>query len=120
MRTDLGDKVYAVLRQHTGEAEAISSRQICRELRWPLSRERLVRRLIKDESPLWSKEGQQLPVCSVPGRGFFVAASIDEAVARYNWLHDLAVEAGRTRDDFATICTGLGLNVRTARRILTS
>ena len=86
MRTEEGDNIFAIVRQHSGAANAITAPQICRLLGWKKSGERHVRQLIADEGSLW--EGW--PVCSIPGQGFFIAETIEELIAYNNWLSELA------------------------------
>lgn len=109
MRTDLGNQVFSIVRQHCGAAAAVSSPQICRELGWdPTARERLVRQLIADEAPFWDG----LPICSIPGRGYFVPESIEELATYHNWLSALAERAKNKVHYFRDHCRKAGINLK--------
>jgi hypothetical protein len=84
MKTPQGDKIYDVLRLHQGRENAISAPEICRALRWPEGRERQVRQIIRDESPLWAEDAGI--VCAAPGGGYFLATSMEELLAYESWL----------------------------------
>lgn len=114
MRSPEGDKIFSVIRRHVGRDNAISARDICREIGWdPVARERLVRRLIADESSLWTAgPGARCLVCSAPGNGgagYFVAASFEEAETYYNWLLSLAAVANGKVFNFRAACSKMGL-----------
>ncbi len=107
MRTKTGDRIASILRRHVGREEAIGAPDICRELGWPLKREREVRRIIADQAPLW--EG--VLVCAKPGDGYFVASNIDEAQAYQNWLNDLTNKAALKSSAFRLSAAAMGLHL---------
>lgn len=104
-------QIQAVLRQHVGRDQAISAPGICRILRWPLSLEREVRRIIKDEGRSWGGEGELFVVCAIPGRGFFIAADFEEIQNHDNWLSAQYAAVGKSRRDFRTLCKNLGITL---------
>lgn len=105
MKTDEGNKIYAVVRCHIGRENAISAPDICRAIGWPMSRERFVRQIIADENHLW----QGILVCAVGGAGYFVAETFDEARKYRNWLRDLN-EASRLKlTRFESSCKVMGI-----------
>jgi len=112
MRTLQGDKILSVIRSHVGSDNAISARDICLELGWSAgARERAVRRIIADESALWSNGGHL--VCALNGgrgvTGYFVAATFEEAETYYNWLLSLSAVANRKVFNFREACSKMGL-----------
>lgn len=104
MKTNTGDLILKVLRQHVGQDQAISAPDICRELHWPLSRERLVRRIIADESALWP----DVLICALPGAGFFCAATFAEIESREHWLSALAKDSAEKHRLFRKAARALG------------
>jgi hypothetical protein len=104
MRTSEGNEIHRIIRTRVGAAEAISSPCIAQELRWKPSREREVRRIISDESHLWSN----ILVCSIPGKGYFCADTFEEAESYNNWLSDLVDQAKNKSDAFRTACEKMG------------
>ncbi len=107
MRTPDGDKIFAILRQHDGAANAITAPQICRELGWRKSSQRTVRQIIADESALW--EGW--PVCGIPGQGYFIAQSIEELMSYDNWLGGLLVRASDKLSAFRAAVRKMGIRL---------
>lgn len=107
MRTPEGDKVFAIIRQHDGAENAITAPQICRQLGWRRSRERLVRQLIADESAAW--EGW--PVCAIPGQGYFVAQSIEELMSYDNWLAELLTRSTDKLNAFRAAVKKMGIRL---------
>jgi hypothetical protein len=89
MRTAEGNEIYRVIRTHVGRDQAISALDICRAIRWPMSRERHVRQVIADESHLWNG----VLICSAAGAGYFVASDIEEVHTYRNWIADLFYKA---------------------------
>jgi hypothetical protein len=112
MRTPEGDKICSIIRLHIGRANGISAPDICRELGWRESYERTVRRIIADESCLWSSSRRGDPgvlVCSEPSTGYFVAETYEEAHSYWNWLTDLAAVANRKVFNFQEACSEMGI-----------
>lgn len=119
MRTPEGEKILSVIRGHVGRENAISARDICLELGWsPKARERLVRRIVADESALWTVPGgvdagrAAVLVCAAASRGdsgYFVAADFEEAETYYNWLLSLAAVANRKVFNFREACSKMGI-----------
>jgi hypothetical protein len=107
MRTTQGDKIFAIIRQHDGAANAITAPQICRELGWRKSRERTVRQIIADEAAFW--EGW--PVCAIPGQGYFVAESIEELMSYDNWLADLVDRSSDKLKAFRAALKKMGIRL---------
>jgi len=112
MRTDEGNKVYAIVRCHIGRENAISAPDICRQLRWPMSRERFVRQIIADESHLWDG----VLICAVGGEGYFCAQTFDEAHAYRNWLRDLMLKSKEKLARFENACSLMGIHFFEARK----
>lgn len=105
MRTQFGDRIFTTLRSRIGRDQAISAPALCQELGWPESRERFVRRIIADESALWPG----VLICSVPGDGYFCAATYEEAETYLNWLSALAAEAANKVTSFRASAARQGL-----------
>ena len=105
MRTPEGDKIFAVVRTRIGRDQAISAPDICRELRWPMSRERMVRQIIADESHFWD----HVLVCSAAGSGYFVAAEIEEVHKYRNWIDDLFYRAEEKLRKVDEACARMGI-----------
>lgn len=104
-------QIEAVLRQHVGREQAITAPQICRALNWPLTLEREVRRILKEEGRSWGKEGELFIICAIPGRGYFLAQDIEEIEAHDNWLSAQYAAVGKTRRDFRALCKNLGISL---------
>lgn len=109
MRTNTGNAILKVLRSHSGRAEALSAPAICRALKWPDTRERLVRRIIADESALWN----DVLVCSVPGEGYFCAETFEEIERADHWLATLATQAAEKHRLFRATAHRLGFSLHT-------
>ena len=107
MRTEAGDKVHDVIRQHNGAAQAITAPQICRQLGWRKSREREVRRAIADESAMW--EG--MPVCAIPSKGYFVGETIEELETYDNYLTDLLSRSTNKRNAYRQALRKMGIHL---------
>lgn len=102
----LADRIFRLLQRHRGADCAISAPQICAEL--GESNERQIRREIDEHSARWP----QL-VCSLPGQGYFIAQTFEEAQKCDSWLSDLAQAALVKRDAFRSACARMGLRVPT-------
>lgn len=100
MRTAKGEKILEVIRGRIGVENCISAPDICRELRWPIGREREVRRIIATESMLWDVE-----IIEKAGSGYCVAKDYEEIEENIHWLDELAKTAAQKaqlkRDYFA-------------------
>lgn len=107
VRTPEGDKIFEIIRQHNGAAQAITAPQICCQLGWRKSRERTVRQIIADESAAW--EGW--PVCGIPGQGYFVAESIEELMAYDNWLAELLERSRNKLEAFREALRKMGIRL---------
>jgi hypothetical protein len=53
-----------------------------------------------------------LPICSIPGRGYFVPESIEELATYHNWLTDLADKAKNKVQYFRQVCRKAGINLK--------
>ncbi|GEM_PF-3890830 len=108
MRTPEGDAIFAVVKTRVGRDHAITSADICRELRWRPSRERQVRQIISDESMLWPEI-----VCAAPGKngGFFRAETLDELCIYDNWLTEIAEREMNKRDAFRAYVRQQGIRL---------
>ena len=103
---DRGEKkIRGFERRHSGRDQAISAPDICRELGWPMKRERLVRQIISDESHLWTG----VLVCGVPSAGYFCAADIEEVHKYRNWIADLFHKAADKLRKVDEACTRMGI-----------
>lgn len=119
MRTPEGDNIFRVIRRHSGRENAISARCICRELDWPETRERHVRRIISDESHFWVVDHDTpFLVCAFSGSGntgYFVAQTFEEAELYENWLSRLASVANLKLFNFRQACSRMGIKLRQAK-----
>jgi hypothetical protein len=107
VRSKTGDRIFAVLRQHVGAANAITGPQLCRALGYRKSMERAIRRIIADESARW--EGW--PVCAIPGQGYFIAESIEELMSYDNWLADLLERSTNKLQAFRAAVRKMGIRL---------
>ncbi|HEX4083347.1 MAG TPA: hypothetical protein VHY22_00445 [Chthoniobacteraceae bacterium] len=105
MRTAEGDRVCELIRTRLGRRQAVTACQICQILGWPQSRESIVRRIIAEESMLWSG----ILICCADGEGYFCATNCDEALACETWLREARDHAQITLDTFIAQCRRLGL-----------
>lgn len=106
MRTKTGDRIAAILRSHQGAEDAISAPDICVALGWPQKRERTVRRIIHQQESLWP-----FLICSIPGKGYFIATTHDEILTHDNWLADLHAKTGQAWDRFRAKALTLGFRL---------
>jgi hypothetical protein len=114
MKTPLGDKIYSVLARHVGRENAISAPGICRELLWSEGRERQVRQIIRDESPLWAEEHGIL--CAAPGGGYFLATTMEELLAYESWLIEGRNSYGERLRRVRAYCRKRGFDLEQFRR----
>lgn len=107
MRTELGDKIHAVLRKHVGENNAITSAEIADELGFPASAQRQIREVVATESSLWGDD----VVCGFGGLGYFICADLEEAIKYRDWLLGTFTEIGEKIEAFERHCAAHGLCV---------
>ena len=114
MRTNPGDKIFAILKTHIGRENAISAPELAKAIGWRSSLEREVRRIIRTESPLWAERDGL--VCAVPGGGYFLGTSFEELSTYHTWLTE-----GRTAYEeriaiVANYCRARGIALAPIRR----
>jgi len=109
MRTGEGDRICELIRARRGRQQAITAYQICQILGWLPSREAPVRRIIADESMLWSG----ILVCRAAGDTYFCATNCEEALACETWLREARDAAQLALDAFLSQCRSLGLRAGT-------
>jgi hypothetical protein len=112
MRTLLGDQIESLLRTRTGVENATSAAAIATALGYQRSAERVIRETIEDEAMLWARSPAPLLICALPGRGYFAAASLDEALAHPSWLLDIQRAAQMKPARFARLCQEFGFPLR--------
>jgi hypothetical protein len=88
VRSAIGDRIEAVLKQHRGEANAITAEEIGERVQL---NSRDVRAVIANEFREWCGAGALL--CCLPRRGFFFATETEEILRRQRVLLSLALEA---------------------------
>lgn len=114
MRTPQGDRIYRVLAAHLGRENAISAPDICKALRWPEGRERQVRQIIRDESPLWADDNGIL--CAAPGGGYFLAQTFEELLAYESWLQEGRKSYDERLRSVRAYCRKRGFDLQQFRR----
>ena len=107
MKTATGNAILAILRRHVGRAQAITAPGICRALNFPVTRERLVRRIIADESALWP----EIIVCATPGEGYFCAETFEEIERYDHWRAHLATDAAAKHAAFRAAARRAGFAI---------
>lgn len=114
MRTPQGEHIFRVLKRHIGRDQAITARDICRELGWSAGLAREVRRIIAAEYSAWSAV-----VCARAGRGasgYFIAETYEEAQTYRAWLDDLVTVAATKVVAFDEACSKMGLKFKERKR----
>lgn len=107
MRTELGDRIHALLRRHVGEDRAITSAELAAALGLSNGQQRLVRETIANESSLWG----DVIVCGFGGLGYFACADLEEAIKYRDWLLGTFTEIGEKVEAFERHCAAHGLKV---------
>ena len=95
MRTEAGNRIFALLKGHRGEEQAITAPEIGLKLG---IYERDVRAIIANEFREWIEDGGLL--LSKPGKGFFFATEAEEISRRQACLISLKLQAGCKLADF--------------------
>lgn len=88
------ERLVRLLRGRIGRDQAITSRGICRLLRWPITRERQVRRALSDLE--CDDDIPEFPLVGIPGIGWWLADSADDWLLRGSVLRQV-FEAARLR-----------------------
>ena len=88
-------KIIGVLRSHVGRENLISSADLARRVGLRPTHARQVRDLLSEALHDGTLEELEVPLCAIPGSGYFLAADVEEAQAYHDFLHALATEASR-------------------------
>ena len=113
MRTPAATKIFLVIQNHIGRDQAISAREICRELGWSEGLAREVRRIISEEGCLFDG----VLVCAYSGKnsgGYFCAATYEEALTYRNWIANLSRKASKKLELIDRACARFGFNFKRA------
>lgn len=112
-------KIVTLLRSHVGRDRIISAEAIAAHIGAPqLDGARVVRDILSEALHDGSLEELEIPLCAIPGRGYFLASTAEEAQAYLNVLVALWVEAGRKTRAVAKLFASLGIRllINRARR----
>ena len=116
MSVDVLMSIVEILRAHVGREQIISAREIADEIGLCQKHsDRLVRELITDALHDGTFELYEVPLCAIPGKGYFVASDVEEAQAYADFCHALATEAARKSKAVRALFKGFGLNLTTAK-----
>lgn len=104
--------IILVLRQHVGRDNIIRALDLAEDagIRGR-SRDRSVRDLLTEALHDGTLEELEVPLCGIPGRGYFLAADIEEAQAYSDWCHALAAEAARKSKAVRGLFGSFGLHL---------
>lgn len=94
---------------HQGLDQAISAPALAEETGIP---ERAIRQLLARQltEPTWTGDGTDLfIVVAAPGRGYFLAADLEEVYAYRSWLSRLVATAKSKLQSFEARCADLGI-----------
>jgi len=109
--------IIAELRGHTGRDNLISSRDLARVLELPHSHgERTVRDLLTQALHDGTLEELEVPLCAIPGQGYFLASDITEAQAYADWCYALASEALRKSSAVRALFRSMGLHLQSSEK----
>jgi hypothetical protein len=112
MSVDLTISIVQVLRQHVGRDSIISAQEIATEIGLRQKHgDRLVRELITDALHDGTLELYEIPLCAIPGQGYFLASDIEEAQAYADFCQTLATEAARKTKAIRKLFKGIGLTL---------
>jgi hypothetical protein len=112
-------KIISLLRSHVGRDRIISAESIAAHIGAPqLDGARVIRDILSEALHDGSLEELEVPLCAIPGRGYFLASSAEEAQAYLNLLVALWVEAARKMRAVARLFLSLGIRlvIQRARR----
>lgn len=105
-------RIAAILRQHVGRANAVSSRTIARRLGWRAAAQRDIRRLISAAQADGTFEAMELPVVAVPGGGYFIAGDFEEFQIYRSHLRALVAEAKSKLAAFDRLAKSFGIKLQ--------
>ncbi len=105
--------IIFILLQHVGRENLISSRELADQagIRGR-SRTRVVRELLSEALHDGTLEELEVPLCAIPGSGYFLAADIEEAQAYSDFCSTLATEAARKSKAVINLFRSLGLHLQ--------
>ena len=105
--------IILVLRRHVGRDQVISAKAIALEIGLRLSNsDREVREILSEAIEDGSLEELEVPICAIPGQGYFLASDIDEAQAYADLLSLLATEAARKSRNVTALFKSMGLRLQ--------
>lgn len=105
-------KILTLLRSHVGRENLISAESIAMVIGLPQrDGARLVRDLLSEALHDGTLEDQEIPLCAIPGKGYFLASDIEEAQAYLNLLLTLLAESARKARAVAKLFASLGLKL---------
>lgn len=112
-RAAIQSRIFDVLRQHVGRDRVISARSIAQEIGLrQRAADRFVRQLIHDALHDGTLEELELHVISVPGKGFFLCADIEESQRYSDLVHLWAWEAVRKAKAVTGMFKAAGLGIK--------
>lgn len=104
--------IIIVLRSHVGRDEIISAKAIAEEIGIRIRNgDREVREILSEALDDGSLEELEIPLCAIPGKGYFLAADIDEAQAYADFISSLATEAARKSRNVTALFKSMGLRL---------
>lgn len=110
-------RILTLLRSHVGRDNLISAEAIATAIGLPQrDGARIVRDLLSEALHDGTLEDQEIPLCAIPGKGYFLASDIEEAQAYADWCRSLAAEAARKSVAVTTLFKSLGLHLQPAAR----
>jgi hypothetical protein len=104
-------QIVDVLRSHVGRDQIISAQAIADQVGANHDGARLVREILSEALHDGSLERMEVPLCAIPGKGYFLAATAEEAQAYLNLLVALTAEAGRKMRAVARLFASLGIRL---------
>lgn len=108
--------IVEILRKHVGREEIITAQEIASKIGLTQRHgDRLVRELITDALHDGTLELYEIPLCAIPGKGYFVASDIEEAQAYADFCHVLATEAARKTKAVRKLFKSIGLNLTASK-----
>lgn len=109
-------EIVRLLRSHVGRDRIISAEAIAAHVGVSqVDGARVVRDILSEALHDGSLEELEVPLCAIPGRGYFLASSAEEAQAYLNVLVALWVEAGRKTRAVAKLFASLGIRLLITR-----
>ena len=110
-------EILIALRPHVGRENLISAKELAREVGLDLKDgARKVRQELSDALCDGALEELEIPLCAIPGQGYFIASDYEEAQDYADFLNTLASEAARKLTRTLCLFAGVGLKVSPTTR----